>query len=324
MKLSEAIEDYLRQKRALGLLYDTHEFDFLAFQRFTTDLPIGDVTSNHILDFLNRRPTSHFTWMQKHRRLRMLFEFLADRGYMSALSMPQRQRRSEDRPPISFIYTRTQVQKLIRTTPGNQSNRGCVISDETIRTVLLTLYGTGALPREVLWLKRDELDLKRNLIFLCGNANVTPRTVPLNKDLHGLLGAYLRSNRRRSVPTANVFVSTCGGPLSLNAFTRSFARLRIRAGVVRVDGGKLKPRMRDFRQTFAVHRIAAWIEERADLNRMLPALSAYMGLGDVLSTQRFLFMTPDRFKGVLDKLSPYSARKHWRDDPALMEFLGSL
>ena len=73
-----------------------------------------------------------------------------------------------------------------------------------------------------------------------------------------------------------------------------------------------------------MHRIASWIEERADLNRMLPALSAYMGLADVLSTQRFLFMTPDRFKGVLDKLSPHHARKHWRDDPALMKFLGSL
>jgi integrase/recombinase XerD len=82
--------------------------------------------------------------------------------------------------------------------------------------------------------------------------------------------------------------------------------------------------MRDLRQTFAVHRIASWIKEGADLNRMLPALSAYMGLAGVVSTQRFLFLTPERFKRELDKLSPLKGRKHWRDDPALMTFLASL
>lgn len=104
----------------------------------------------------------------------------------------------------------------------------------------------------------------------------------------------------------------------------AFARLRVRAGVIRIDGGKRPPRMRDFGQTFAVHRIASWIKEGADLNRMLPALSAYMGLAGVVSTQRFLFMPPERFKRELDKLSPFKGRKHRRDDPAPMNFLASL
>jgi hypothetical protein len=43
-----------------------------------------------------------------------------------------------------------------------------------------------------------------------------------------------------------------------------------------------------------------------------------------VSTQRFLFLTPEWFKHELDKLSPFKGRKHWRDDPALMTFLASL
>ena len=248
MRVSEAIEDFLKKKRAQGLVYESQKFTLLAFQRSIKDLPITEVTSRQVLDFINRRQISHSTGMEEHRCLRMFFEFCNDRGYMSELSMPQRQRRGDDRRPISFIFTRTQIRKLIQATQGNQSNRFCTISDATLRTVLLTIYGTGALPKEVFRLKRDELDLNRNLIFLGGNANVRPRTVPLNKDLHCLLGAYLRSKERRSVPTANVFVSACGGPVSRSALTRSFVRLRTRAGVVRVDGGKCKPRMRDFRQ----------------------------------------------------------------------------
>lgn len=324
MRVSEAIEDYLRKKRATGLGYETEERTLSAFRRFVNDLPIAEVTSTQVTEFLNSRKVSNCARMAKQRRLRMFFEFCADRGFMSALAMPQPQKRGNDRPPIPFAYTQTEVRRLIQATQGNQSNRFCMVSEATLRTVLLTLYGTGAIPSEIFWLKRDDLDLRRSLIFLRGDRIVIPRRVPLNRDLRDLLGSYLRSEERRSVLCPNVFVSRRGAPLPAGPMERSFARLRVRAGVVRVDGGNCQPRMRDLRQTFAVHRIASWIEEHADLNRMLPALSAYMGLGSVASTQRFLFMTPERFKRELNKLSPCKARKHWRDDPGLMRFLASL
>lgn len=322
MTLSEAIEGYLRQKRANGLGYETEEGTLSAFRRYINDLPIGEVTSKQVIEFLNTRRVSNCTWMAKHRRLRMFFEFWAARGLMSAIPMPQR--KADDRVPTPFFYSRSEVRRLVQATQGNQSNHFCVVSDTTLRTVLLTLYGTGAIPGEIIWLKREDLDLKHSLIFLRGNRIVVPRRVPLSRDLRDLLGDYLRSEERRSQPCPNVFVSKLGGPLSEDPIARSFARLRIRAGIVRVDGGKCQPQMRDLRQTFAVHRIASWINEGADLNRMLPALSAYMGFGGVASTQRFLFMTPERFKRELDKLSPHQARQRWRDDPGLMRFLASL
>jgi hypothetical protein len=58
MRVSEAIEGYLRRKRAQGLGYKTEEFTLIAFQRCISDLPIGEVTSKQVLDFLNRRQTS--------------------------------------------------------------------------------------------------------------------------------------------------------------------------------------------------------------------------------------------------------------------------
>jgi hypothetical protein len=79
----------------------------------------------------------------------------------------------------------------------------------------------------------------------------------------------------------------------------------------------------DLRFTFAVHRITSWIRGGADLNRMLPALAAYMGqrLG---STERYYHLTPERFKKHLKKLSSQGHHGHWRDDRRLMEFLASL
>jgi hypothetical protein len=60
------------------------------------------------------------------------------------------------------------------------------------------------------------------------------------------------------------------------------------------------------------------------LNRLLPALAAYMGQVGLGSTARYLALTPERFRKNLDKLSTVRRDSHWIDDPNLMRFLGNL
>jgi hypothetical protein len=57
---------------------------------------------------------------------------------------------------------------------------------------------------------------------------------------------------------------------------------------------------------------------------MLPALAAYMGQLGLGATERYLFMTPERFRKQLNKLSPAKGKARWRDDKILMDFLASL
>jgi hypothetical protein len=90
------------------------------------------------------------------------------------------------------------------------------------------------------------------------------------------------------------------------------------------EGTQYQPRLDDLRCTFAVHRITSWVRNGADLNRMLPALAAYMGQMGLGATERYLAMTPERFRKALNKLSPARSRNKWRNDPALMKFLVSL
>jgi len=60
------------------------------------------------------------------------------------------------------------------------------------------------------------------------------------------------------------------------------------------------------------------------MNRMLPALAAYMGQVGLGSAERYLSLTPERFRRELAKLSPQRRKKRWRNDPALMKFLAKL
>jgi len=323
MKTSDGIDTYLQRKRALGLAYESVEFALRAFCRFTGDVPLEDLTTRHVLDFLNSRNSSTGTWRSKFRILRQFFEFSTDRGTMPALLMPQR-RLPEHQPFHSVVYTHAEILSLIHATHGNQTNPLCVVSEQTLRTVLLALYGTGTTTGEMIKLKCGDVDLKRRMMSVCGDRIVQPRKIPISNDVRSLLQNYLRSKERQKFGGAYVFVSTSGSPLRDHWMVKNFVRLRARSGIMRHDMGYREPQMRDLRSTFAVHRIAAWIKEGADLNRMLPALSAYLGLSGVTAIERYLSLTPERFKKELNKLSPQKGRKHWRDDAGLMKFLAEL
>jgi integrase/recombinase XerD len=82
--------------------------------------------------------------------------------------------------------------------------------------------------------------------------------------------------------------------------------------------------MHDLRSSFAVHRIASWIKNGADLNRMLTALATHMGLAGLTATERYMALKPDRFRKELTKLSPEQLKKRGRDDPQLMKFVAGL
>ena len=56
----------------------------------------------------------------------------------------------------------------------------------------------------------------------------------------------------------------------------SFALLRRRVGIHGVEGC-LRPGLHSFRHSFAVHRVTACYREGADVQRLLPVLSTYLG-----------------------------------------------
>ena len=55
--------------------------------------------------------------------------------------------------------------------------------------------------------------------------------------------------------------------------------------------GHLGPRVHDLRRTFAVHRIARWYAEGAEVQSLLPVLATYMGHKDIVSTQHYATVT---------------------------------
>jgi integrase len=295
----------------------------MVFGQRIGDVSLENITARDILTFLDGSNASPGTWMVKYRLLRAFFDFWLARGAISTLPMPVK-RKANQHPFIPYIYTQSEIRSLLKAVGGCQKDVRCAVDPHTVRAILIFIYATGALLGEVLRLLVEDIDLKKGVITIRRDRYDRSRIIPIVPDLIKVLKGYSSSTPRHHTTDRHFFISKEGKAVNEGTLVNTFKKLRLRSGIYRSNGSRYQPRMYDLRHTFAVHRITAWIKHGADLNRMLRALSIYMGLTGLRTTEKYLFHTPERFRAQLIQLSPQRRKKRWSDDPDLMTFLSQL
>lgn len=323
MNLVAAVETYVKRKRDEGLSYDSSAWYLMSLGRQVGNVPLASVTTREILTFLDSPNSSAVTWMAKYHLLRGFFDFWLARGELNVLPLPVK-RKVRHQSFVQHIYTQSEIRTLLKFARSSQKSIRSSIDHIALRTVLIFLYGTGALVGEALRLLIDDVDLKKGTVTFSGKRFNRSRTIPIGRDLILVLKNYLTSRQRQETQDRHLFLSKGMLGIKHPNLIQTFQRLRRISGIQRHDDASYQPRLYDLRHTFAVHRIAGWIKHGADLNRMLPALAAYMGLADLRSIEKYLSLTPERFRAQLMKLSPRRGKRRWRDDPELMQFLTRL
>jgi integrase/recombinase XerD len=329
MTLFGAVQAYIDLKRAHGVVFDKAATNLRSFSKNVGDVPLDTIRPGQILEFLNGPRTSTATWRKKFSLLKFFFEYWSARGLLDASPMPPHRRPPVAQTFVPYVYTRNEVRLLLGATPSWQNSswqnlRMCRMDSRTFRVFLLTLYATGMRTGEALNLQRKDLDLNRGVIAIRGGRYSRSRNIPIGPDLQVRLRRHKRGLARGPDESPYFFVGKDGKALNENALRVAFRKLCRLPGIQRHDGAIYRPRMHDLRATFAVHRVTKWLKQGADLNRLLPALAVYMGQVGLGSTERYLTLTPERFRKQLSQLSPGRRGKRWRDDPALMKFLNEL
>jgi integrase/recombinase XerD len=220
------------------------------------------------------------------------------------------------------IYTREEIRKLLRSLSGSEKPND-KIHPKTVRAALLTLYATGATVGEVTRLVSSDVDLKLGRVEFSGSLLKASRCIPIGTNLARVMRQYVAWQRRIGAHSEFFFSRMDGKNITARALRIYFERIRRRTGIAGYRDGGQRPCLRDLRPTFAVHQITSWIKSKEDVNRMLPALGAYIGNVGLESTERYLRLTPERFQSALNKLGPRKYRARWRDDPALLEILAN-
>ena len=320
MTFADGIQQYAVRKRAEGIGFVKGESYLTSLFLFVGDVQLGQVTAQQVLAFLNGSLMSAATWRMKYFVLQHFFDFWAARGAIPEMRMPPI-RPQEKRNFFPYVYSRPELIRLLKATTRNYKAH-LALARPTMRVLIILLYGTGARVGEVLNLGVDDVNLKQSNILINPKDRNRCRLIPIGADLREVLQRYLKWRATKTPRSPRLLLTKAGHPVKLGTADNNFKRLREIAKVTRK--AEVQPRLSDMQCTFAVHRITSWIRQGTDLNRMLPALSVYMGLVGLSATERYLHMTPARFKKHLSKLSPRSRKQHWRNDKNLMEFLANL
>jgi integrase/recombinase XerD len=300
MKLSCAIERYGVQRHLSGVRFRCGALILKNLLRETGDCVLNRVTRSQLTSYLQAPKTSSATWWAKYRVLKTFFSYWMMRGELDTLPMP-RPRPAYPPPFKPLVYSKPDLQRLLEVIASNRKTGSWRLEPITLRTVLLFLYGTGALINETLSLTESDVDLQNDLVTLHREGALGKRTIPIGPSLHNSISLYLAFSRDRRRPGARLFIDKEGQ--SLTALTLSYAFKRVRRiAAIHLKDGKHLASLKDFRHTFAVHCLNRWINEEKDLRRMLPALAAYMGHVKWSWTEQYLSATPERFWKQLSRL----------------------
>ena len=123
------------------------------------------------------------------------------------------------------------------------------------------------------------------------------RLVPVGLQLADALSAYATKRAERPLPmgTASTFLANRDGtPLIEGTVRSAFATLLQAAGIHHDKNDRRRsPCFHSLRHTAAVHRLESWYRQGADVQRLLPALSTWLGHAHLDGTQVYLSMTPE-------------------------------
>jgi integrase len=181
--------------------------------------------------------------------------------------------RAVARRRVAHIFTQAQVRLILRRTQGLEAWR-TNLRPQTYRTFISLLECTGLRPCEARRLRDEDFDPATQTLRIRGVKCSPPRTIPLHPSTVRALKSYQQTRQARFPFTQQFFVGPFGRPLQSCAAAWTFRRL-VRG--IPSNGARPRPRLYDFRHTFATRQIARWARQPVPLAHHLTLLSRYLG-----------------------------------------------
>ena len=306
--LDTCIEDFITQKRSLGRDYKAEEFVLLAFRRFLLnngsddlDQAVFDLWCDHLKELNANTRLSKQLIVRKLCLFRQRSTpkcFVPNSVYFS--------RRQPYREPV--LIAPEQVAELLekanRLTPSaNSPLRGSVL-----RIAIILLYTAGLRRGEVVQLTLDDADSDKGVIRVRESKFHKSRTVPLSKTAQRELHKYLRAREQQGCPQRANSALLC----NLSKGWRPYTGPGLRHGIMKLidevgvcDAHGRRPRVHDFRHSFAVQALIRLYQNNEDVQSGLPYLALYMGHVSIESTAYYLHFVPTLAAIASDRFELY-------------------
>jgi site-specific recombinase XerD len=308
VNINDLVTRYVTFRRTLGERCKTNESILRSFCRsIGPRTPVAVIGADAVAAFLAGAGPVTSAWHIRYRALKGFFRFAVSRGHRNDAPLPT----VIPKPPPPFapyIYSRDEIRRLLDAIPSYRRCR-TGIEPETLRAILLLLYGAGLRAGEALNLSVADVDLPNANLTVRNTKFFKTRLVPISRHLTSVLTEYARW-RVVTHPTVGddrrFFLSKRGTAIQLGTLEDAFQRLREYAQVRRSDDARYQPRLHDLRHAFAVHRLTEWYRQGADVQRFVHHLSVYLGHAHLAATQVYLTMTPELLQQASTRFERYA------------------
>ena len=311
MKLATLVEKYIAFMRAKGMRYRTQSVILRHFSRLVGPVAVTQVRPEAVDAFLYRSKTVASSWHQNYSTLKGLYHYAITREHVKSSPLPLTRPKGPSYAQ-PYIYSPEEIKALLDSSKILDSGSGHrlgAFSVTAFRTLLLLLYGAGLRSSEALSLTIGDVNIPESLLIVRNTKFFKTRFVPIGPKLTFVLQDYLKARREthgQLRTTSAFFLNFRGDPLAQQTAERYFRFVRQETGIRRNDGAYFQPRLHDLRASFAVHRLEAWYRQGADVQKLLPQLSTYLGHVGIAETQMYLRMTPELLREANRRFEQYA------------------
>jgi len=286
-----SVEDYLKIRRAAGFELENTDYLLRSFARFATQRGETHVRTETAIVWASQA----LSLAQRDTRLKTVARF--------ARHVYHEDERHELPPSdyfgyhktrrTPFIYSHTDINRLIQA--ALQLGSSGALQPQVYATLLALLAATGLRISEALALRFA--DITPEGLLLRKTKFRKSRLVPLHDTAMDGLERYLRRRRQMPLQDDHLFVTDQGQPLPYWAVHQTFQTLLKEAGLWQASR-EYRPRLHDFRHSFAVRALEACSPGRANISRHMLGLATYLGHANVLDTYWYLQATPQLLSSV--------------------------
>jgi len=271
--MRDLVQRYLKQKRALGYIFRFYDGPLLDFARFAdTTAPGRPITTALGVQWASQSNAAPSYQAKRLSMIRNLAQFCA--AFDPHTEVPPHGLLGPSTSRIQpHIYSSAQLRSLLRQarhlSPVFSPLRPCAYE-----TIFGLLAVTGLRRSEVLRLRLSDFDEVAGTLRIARSKFCPERVLPLHSSTVRALKRYLHRRQSLLPLGEHLFVGHHGQPIPAGTLQQTF---RLLTRDWRSNGARRRPRLHDFRHTFATHHIAQWSRRSSTLAHRLLLLSRYLG-----------------------------------------------
>lgn len=283
--LKETVDTYLAVRRAGGFKLADDEMYLNRFARFATEQGETHIRTQTAIAWAGQASSEPQRAVRLKAVIRLArFSHTVDSGHEIP---PQDIFCARRERPTPYLFSPDEIQALMA--QAEQLGPRGSLRPQVYRTLIGLLAATGLRISEALGLRFHDLTVDG--LIIRETKFHKSRLVPLHATTRAALDAYLIKRRQRVAVDDHLFISHRCRPLQRRTVHTTFRQLIDAAGLPR-QPGQARPRLIDFRHSFASNALLACPDGRDRIGRHTLALMTYLGHAHPSSTFWYLEQSP--------------------------------